>query len=213
MSNKRFRNLRFLEFLLGFTILIGFLLRVWNIDFGLPQVLHSDEPFIVDSAVRMVATGDMNPHFFEYPSLYIYLMAIIYGIYSLIGHADDMALLYVTGRCLTASLGTLMILVVYYVGRNLYTKRVGTLAAVFLAVMPLIVRNSHYITVDVPVTFLILLSFYFAHKIMITGKKKNYILGGIITGLAASTKYNGGLMLFFRAATNKLNEKHGSENR
>src|SRR5881397_704904 len=52
-------------------------LRVWGVHWSLPYVIHADEPGIVDAAVRIVKSGNLNPHWFNYPSLVIYLQAAI----------------------------------------------------------------------------------------------------------------------------------------
>src|SRR6476660_8229971 len=53
------------------------LLRFWTLGHGVPYVLGVDEPEVMDRAVRMVQTGDFNPHFFDYPSLYMYVQAAV----------------------------------------------------------------------------------------------------------------------------------------
>ena len=39
--------------------------------------LGVDEPEVMERAVRMMKTGDFNPHFFDYPSLYMYVQAVV----------------------------------------------------------------------------------------------------------------------------------------
>jgi hypothetical protein len=51
-------------------IVLGLVLRVWGITFGLPYLYHPDEPLGVSVAINMVKTGDLNPHFFGYGSLF-----------------------------------------------------------------------------------------------------------------------------------------------
>src|SRR5262245_47400070 len=48
-------------------------LRFWNISAGLPYRIGVDEPVIADQAIRMMRTGDFNPHFYDYPGLSIYI--------------------------------------------------------------------------------------------------------------------------------------------
>src|SRR5438093_3570673 len=60
--------------LLGLFVVVGLLARVWSVSYGLPDLYHPDEPRIVERAVRFHA-GDLNPHFFNWPSLYMYLLS------------------------------------------------------------------------------------------------------------------------------------------
>src|SRR6476660_5730487 len=54
--------------------------RVWNLGAGVPNAVGIDEPQIVDRALRILRTGDWNPHVFDYPTLVIYLHAGVYII-------------------------------------------------------------------------------------------------------------------------------------
>ena len=51
----------------------GFLLRVWNLGSGIPFAVGIDEPAIMTTVVRILKSGNFNPHFFEYPTGYIYV--------------------------------------------------------------------------------------------------------------------------------------------
>ena len=59
---------------------------------------------------------------------------------------------YLWGRAVTAILGTASVFVLYMAGLR-WGARTALLAAGLLAVMPLHVRESHFILTDVPVTF------------------------------------------------------------
>lgn len=54
--------------------------RVALISGSMPYVDHIDEMELSGRAARMLQTGDANPHFFEYPSLPIYLTAAGFGL-------------------------------------------------------------------------------------------------------------------------------------
>lgn len=58
-------------------LLLGFALRAERARYRLPYEAHWDEPFLVHRALRMLASGDWNPHFFNYGSLTMYLQATI----------------------------------------------------------------------------------------------------------------------------------------
>jgi 4-amino-4-deoxy-L-arabinose transferase-like glycosyltransferase len=53
-------------------LLAAFLVRAWHSNIGLPYMHIWDEPQIVHTAIYMLKSGDMNPHFFNYGSLLIY---------------------------------------------------------------------------------------------------------------------------------------------
>ncbi|MFQ5600856.1 MAG: hypothetical protein ACE5G2_09925 [Candidatus Krumholzibacteriia bacterium] len=43
--------------------------------FGYPLPVHPDEPLLVEAALNMVRTGNLNPHYFSHPSLDVYFLA------------------------------------------------------------------------------------------------------------------------------------------
>ena len=75
MSDQR-RN----KIILAAILLFAAFLRFWGLRWGLPYEYQSEEYKIVKYALKM-GSGDLNPHFFEYPSLYLYFMLFVYGLY------------------------------------------------------------------------------------------------------------------------------------
>ena len=59
-------------------IIIAFVMRIVNIRFGYPLQKHADESILVNAALGMIKTGDLNPHNFQYPSFTIYLQALLF---------------------------------------------------------------------------------------------------------------------------------------
>ena len=186
-------------------------IRLYGIGFGAPFVYHADEPSIVGNAIRMVATGDLHPHYFKKPSLLIYVNAVVvHLVHSLtdtplpedfsegvrtVARSPVFFPYYYWGRVTTALLGVLSILLVYVIGRRLHTPTAGLWAAFFLCISPLHARHSHFAQVDVPVTFMCLLSLLFTIRAFRESKLKDWTLAGLFAGLAASTKYPQGLIV------------------
>lgn len=66
-------------------VAVAAFVRFWQIRGDLPYVLHYDEPTLVDNAVWMIQQRTLNPHFFNYPSGLIMLLALLYGFVCLGG--------------------------------------------------------------------------------------------------------------------------------
>lgn len=179
------------------------LLRFWALGAGIPYGIGVDEPEIMNRAYRMMRTGDFNPHFFDYPGFYIYVqlavsvVRFIFGAMSGEWHAlKDVSALdfYGWGRVITAFFGTATVALVYFAGLR-WGTRYALLAAGLMAVMPLHVRESHFILTDVPMTFFVTLTLVLSLRASERAKLGGFLLAGAAAGLAAGTKYNGALAL------------------
>lgn len=188
---------------LSLIVLLALGLRLWGCGWGLPYQYQTEEYKVIKYALRM-GSGDLNPHFFEYPSLYLYGMLFVYGIYFLLGkmfglfsNTQDFAHLfvrdptsfYLIGRILESLFNVGIILLTYEAGKKLFSKKVGLVAALFLAVLPISVNTSHATKGDMAAVFLGILFWICAYKIYETGEKKYYCLSAIMLGLAISVKY------------------------
>ena len=195
--------------ILGFILVFGLLLRLWGIKAGLPFLAHDNEEISVIRALRMGSDG-LNPNYFAYPTHYIYIlfaMDIIYftigKLFGLFSSAHQFAnsffanqsAIYLIARCTTAFYGVLTILTAYFTGKKLYDAKTGLISAFFMSLLFIHVKDSHYATVDVPVTFYVSLSIMFAAYAMIEGKLIYSLLSGFIGGLAIATKYPAGVIV------------------
>jgi 4-amino-4-deoxy-L-arabinose transferase-like glycosyltransferase len=198
--------------LAGAITLLAFGLRLWAIRWGLPYVDHPDEPALVNVVLQMLRSGDLNPHFFLYPSFYFYLLwailavhyrwGIATGLYSSLDQMTITTDLYTTipeffvwGRVLAIVLGTATVLGMFVLGKRSWSRSAGLLAALFLAVLPFHMRHSQYVTTDVGSACFVLLAYLAATSIMESGRWRAYLLAGLWAGLAASTKYNAGAVV------------------
>jgi 4-amino-4-deoxy-L-arabinose transferase-like glycosyltransferase len=177
------------------------LLRFWALPQGVPFSVQVDEPEVMLRAVRMMRTGDLNPHFFDYPTLYMYVQALVAVVRFLIGamrgqwaslaQAPPEAF-YVWGRAVTAAAGTATVWVVYRAGMR-WGSRTALLAAAMFAVMPLHVRESHFVLTDAPATFFVMLTLLLSFRAHERATIGAFAVAGMAAGLAAATKYNAAL--------------------
>ncbi|MFH1038933.1 MAG: glycosyltransferase family 39 protein [PVC group bacterium] len=194
------KNSTILSAILAFALV----LRLWGIGFGLPGVYHPDEERIVHHALAF-GLGDLNPHYFNYPSLPMYLLFFEYGAFYAFGRlvgvfagvADLQALFftdptafYLIGRATGAILGTLTVLLAYLLGKKAYGRPAGHAAGSILAVTFLHAENAHYIATDIWLTFFIAAAFLPILEILRGGERKAYIWAGFLAGLGAASKYN-----------------------
>lgn len=94
-------------------------------------------------------------------------------------------------RSVGATCGVLTVLAVYMAALHGYRRRsVALLAALLVAVNFLHARDSHYATVDVPMTLFVTTALAFALKSARTGARADAIWSAAFGGLAASAKFN-----------------------
>ena len=114
------------------------------------------------------------------------------------------------GRVLVAIFDTLTVLFLFLLGRRLWNVHVGLLAAAFAAFTVQQIQLSHFFAVDpISATFLVI-TLYFAIKMLDTGGWGYAILTGIMAGLAVASKFSAlpvlaapviaGLILTYRQA-------------
>lgn len=191
---------------------VALAVRLIGITWGLPDETHlfsyhPDEFHSLRGALSL-ALGDANPHFFNYGSLYLYLVAAAAAIsapalFSQVAVAtpggpllpEALRAWTFDARIVTVILAVGTVAVVYATARRIWGHREGLAAGLLLALAPLHVLQSHYGTVDVPGAFFTALACYFAVAMLDEVTWRNVIRAGVAAGLAASVKYSGGVAL------------------
>lgn len=198
MSKRLNSSLLFIAF-------IALVLRVVGITYGFPFIFHPDEPSVIRTALGLRFFP--NPDHFDWPHLYFYVNYFLYMIFAKVRVFitplkdlfplvwNDELIFYLLTRVLSALLGALTIIPVYFIGRNLFNRRIGLLSALIFALLPFHIKHSHYALIDVPMVFLLTWALFFASQVYLWGENKYYLLFGLFAGLAASTKYNGALII------------------
>jgi len=178
-------------------------LRLWGINFGLPALYRPDEDVTVGRAMG-IFHGILDPHFADWPHLYFYVAAAWLAPFRLIGLVQDQASGYLWVRVLDALLGSLTVLLVFEFGRRAYGWLAGFLGASALAVAFLHVRDSHFATLDIPLTLTCVAALYIAYRTIQARGARPLLLNGIALGITASLKYNGALVFAGIAAAQTL---------
>jgi len=194
---------------LGLILLGAAVLYLAGLKYGLPYVFQPDEPITVRRALRF-GSGDLNPHFFYYPSLLMYLYFLLYGIYYLLGHLagffpdvqsfahafiSDPSVFYLIGRAVSALslLGGLVVL--YRCGEKWGGEGAGLWAVLSLAFLPQVIEYAHWAKADAPLLGLSTLCLALLYSLAHEGRWRDYLLSGCLLGFALGLKYNALLLL------------------
>lgn len=200
--------MRRVEPLLLCILAVGLVLRLLGLNWGLPSAehYHSYHPDEIISLWAANAVnplvGDFDPGFYNYGSLTFLLLRLLFdGVGVLWPVAADAApwvlpaRLHLIGRLWVALLGVGTLPLIFLAGRRMAGRTGGLVAAAVLALMPLHVAHSHYLTVDVPATFWTVAALCAALALLDGPRFRTALLAGALAGLAAATKYNAGLVL------------------
>ena len=158
------------------------------------------------------ASSPLNPHFFAYGSLPIYLVRLIALVLALIWPAlRDPGNLHMVGRPLAALLDVGTVALTYRLAMSLKTGNIapgkegddapsrpvtGLFAAALVTLAVLSIQASHFYTADVLITFLVMLSLNLASDLAQGGGRGLQAALGVAVGLALATKLSAAPLLF-----------------
>jgi hypothetical protein len=99
------------------------------------------------------------------------------------------------GRSISAALGTATIPLVYVIASRVSGRTAGVLAAVLTAAGVLHLRDSHFFSVDVSLTFFSVLAWLLLTDVAVRGTTRAYVASGVAIGAAAACKYTAAFLL------------------
>ncbi len=180
-------------------VILGLYFRLNGINFDETCCQHPDERAIVmfTTPISFPKTLDqflspqspLNTHFFAYGNLPLYILK---GLSVIVGQIDAGFMYYskinLIGRGLSVFADLATIVILFFLGRNLFGKRIGLAASLIYSLSTLPIQYSHFYTVDIILTTFILFTIL---RIVIFYKNPtipNAILVGISFGLSLATK-------------------------
>ena len=184
-------------------LVVALVLRLWGIRYGLPFAYNLDErSHFVPRAVAFFSNGSINPDYQLNPSGLIEViaaaLAVFYRSKSAVLDAwnTDPGEVWLIARVSGALIATAAIGLLYLAGARLFRNRwIGFLAAAMLATTFLPVHYAHLALNDVPTLAPVCLSLWGIAGVLRTGRLRDYAIAGVGVGLAAATKYTGGIVL------------------
>src|SRR5436190_1528027 len=200
-------------------LLVAAVVRFWAIGFGLPHTNTRPDEGAVASIAGGIYQGDLVPDSFNYPPLFMIAIALAMAVWvpiswliftrgpSLVArlgirvptfplrHPANGVTERLTGRVLSALSGIATVWVVFLTATRLWGRRTGLIAAAFLSLTFLHVRDSHFGVTDVPMTFALLAAFLQLVRLWESGSTRDLVTGAVLAGLATATKYNAALLV------------------
>jgi 4-amino-4-deoxy-L-arabinose transferase-like glycosyltransferase len=171
-----------------FIVVILFFSTIFFVNLGSGRLWISDEVTYSQWAFHMVKNGDyLNPwaagdlsFYIAKPPLNMWFMSLAYQVFGINNFST---------RLWSAVFGALTLIVVFYLGKNLYDSYVGFLSAIVLGTFTSFFVLARHAMTDVPFVFFSLVSIYFFVQSEKTENITRFaVLGGLFFGLAFMTR-------------------------
>lgn len=186
--------------LLLLILLLGAALRFVGTDWDEGHLLHPDERFLSWVAADLQPVGSLSEYFDTLNSplnpnnvghaFYVYgdwpVILLRYAGEQL--GKTSLYSIYLVGRVLSTLADLTTIIVVFFLGRHLFDRRAGLLAAALYAFCAFPIQQSHFFTVDTFTNLFVVASMFFAARALTAHRWIDYPLFGLMLGLAVSSK-------------------------
>lgn len=190
---------------LAVIMISALLIRLPFLTRNLPWSPEVDEPMFVEAAVRIAASGDLNPHWFGNPaSTTIYPLAAAYRIWGawaslkfaatpsqiiINAYNNDFSGFYLAGRLLSALYAMVSLPFVYLISRRLTNRAMSMLAVLLVAVSPLVIYYSTVVRSDSAGLFFVLLAIWLILHAGENPTLRRFALAGLAIGGAIASRY------------------------
>jgi len=181
------------RFVVALTIIaLGALLRFYKLDWGQGLFAHPDEYHIVSSVMQLSFPNQMNPHFFSYGTVTIYLIYFTQQLLIFLFKITNLHLLdfniFLIGRFYSALFSTFTIFIVYKICRLVMQARFSYFAAFLIAITPGLIQQAHFATPESNQIFFLFGSLFFMLKFVKKNKILFLVLASTFLGLAMGIK-------------------------
>lgn len=196
---------------LALVMTAGLGLRLMGMAHGFPDFVTGDERVVTRDAIRFVNLSTLQPLHFNYPALFSYAYSIaLVGAYVVdllpdvgglpasvtFAHLFAPTQIALVGRGVNVLAGTGLIAVTYILGQRGYGRFCGLGGAAFTAVSLTLISHSRFALPDMTMALLACASCAVIMVVLETGKRSSVVAAGLLLGLAVSTKYNAGFVVF-----------------
>lgn len=199
--NERFSKINRYPLLLCGILLLSLVLQFSTINWGLPdsprvKAFAGDEVLIGNVVLTMVGHHDLNPHWFVESSAQIYFIFIPALTIDSLFHKVNLVDIVIIERIVSIIFSLLTIATTFYIGKEIKNELLGLISAFFLAINPYYFFFGTYGKQDAVVTFFVTFSLFLIILYLKYENSHYAYLSSFSAGLATSSKYIGGLMLF-----------------
>ncbi|MDA1278804.1 MAG: DUF2298 domain-containing protein [Chloroflexi bacterium] len=191
------------RYLLALILALAIGLRLFGINWDQGGLFHPDERAFLSQVYDLqfpetrqewsnltdASSSSLNPGSFNWGSFPHYALKSIQYVVAPFRWMSIFDLRY-AGRALSAVSDTATVLLVFLIGRAVFSSRVGLLAALISAIAVQQVQLSHFFAVDTFMTTFIVATIYYSIRVAENGRRRDSLLVGAMFGLALATKFS-----------------------
>jgi Dolichyl-phosphate-mannose-protein mannosyltransferase len=210
---------------------LGAALRVVTLTADAPYTTYVDEWAILKGSARQVSDATWDPGWYHYPAFLMDATTVVASVLSGVG-GDSNELrdgaratvatpyieivepwtLVIAGRLVVLALAIANIVLIALLGARLAGRRVGLLAALFVAVLPIFVTRGSVVISDTAAAAFATAALYCSARVVTASSRRQLVtwlvIGGGASGLACTSKYTIGTVLLAVCAAVALRQHH-----
>ena len=198
--------------LLALLVGLSLFFRLWGLDWDDGGLYHPDERAILlrvgemtfpfrDLGSLFSVESSWNPGWFPYGSLPLYLLKAAGYLAPPIFENPPLIELAQAGRVVSALLDTLTVVLVFLIGRRLFGRWEGLLAATMIGLAVLHIQQSHFFVSDLMLGTFIMGAFFFLSKGALSARGENargekqgtykyFAIAALFFGIAMASKFS-----------------------
>ncbi len=156
---------------------------------------NSDEAVYAGQGAALVGEAPYDEFFSLFRAHPLLLQLTVGGLFKIVGVSDAAARMLVAGL-----FGVGSVILTYLLAAELFSRRIGLIAAALLATLPYHVLVTRQVLVDVPMAFFTLLALWLLVVGIRRESQSTLVLAALAAGLAALSKEVAGLLVFVGGA-------------
>jgi len=189
---------------------VSFLVRVEHFSTLYPYFFYQDELRQIEVSLKLLREKPLEPDFYLYPHLTIYLTSLAFAGYSFLKTLPQIVeqrsfapwferiksltptsreLLFLT-RAMALIFGLAGVLGVWLLARRLLPEAFAFFASLIYALLPLSVSFSHLAKVDIFMECFVIYGLYFQLRLIEQGRMRDYLASALFASLSMDSKIN-----------------------
>ncbi|MCL4366639.1 glycosyltransferase family 39 protein [Patescibacteria group bacterium] len=171
---------------------IGGFFRFYNLNWDQGHYFHPDERNIANAVVKIHFFDHLDPEFFAYGGLSIYLYRAAGEVMVSLTHdptwLSDWGKIDVIGRFFSALFASLTIIPLYFLGRRVFNQKLAIITITLWTFAPSAIQTAHFDVTESILTLLIVVIALLSVELLEKPSIKKYSLTGAVLGLSLAAK-------------------------